>query len=232
MSSMIENFDSLARLLLEALLNTLWQGMLIAVLVWLLLRLVNRLSATTRHAVWLLTLLTIGALPLFAVIAKRNDPATHPATIVRHEQSKPAVQVTAPAFANRPGAERPSPEREAEGAGQFSLDNEALRLNIPANQEKVIRESNPQPQGQEPNPAPRRFDDGARRSTVEEPSASPVATTPGAPVTLDSPKVESQTLWRRMKSFVANSFSGPAPLALFGLWIAICALMSWRVTRS
>src|SRR5262245_49298438 len=79
MSSMIENFDSLARLLLEALLNTLWQGMLIAVLVWLLLRLVNRLSATTRHAVWLLTLLTIGTLPLLAVIANRNEPAPHPA---------------------------------------------------------------------------------------------------------------------------------------------------------
>jgi beta-lactamase regulating signal transducer with metallopeptidase domain/HEAT repeat protein len=229
MSSTIENFDSLARLLLEARLNTLWQGMLIAVLVWLLLRLVNRLSATTRHAVWLLTLLTIGALPLFAIIANRNDPAAHPATIVRHEQSKPAVRVAAPAFANQPGAERPSPVREAEGTDQFSLDNEASRLNIPANQEKVIRESNPQPQGQEPNPAPRRFDDGARRSTVEEPSASPVATTPG---TLDSPKVESQTFRRRMKSFVANSFSGPAPLALSGLWIAICALMSWRVARS
>jgi hypothetical protein len=60
---MIENFDSLARLLLEALLNTLWQGTLIAVLVWLLLRFVKRVSATTRHAVWLVTLLTIGALP-------------------------------------------------------------------------------------------------------------------------------------------------------------------------
>ena len=47
MSSMIENFDSMARLLLEALLNTLWQGMLIAVLVWLLLRLVRRVCATT-----------------------------------------------------------------------------------------------------------------------------------------------------------------------------------------
>ncbi len=78
MSSLIENFDSLARLLLEALLNTLWQGMLIAVLVWLLLRLVNRVSATTRHAVWLVTLLTIGALPLLAVVANRNDPATNP----------------------------------------------------------------------------------------------------------------------------------------------------------
>ena len=71
MSSMIENFDSLARLSLEALLNTLWQGTLIAVLVWLLLRLVNRASATTRHAVWLVTLLTIGALPFLAVLANR-----------------------------------------------------------------------------------------------------------------------------------------------------------------
>src|SRR5262245_61580777 len=98
MSSMIENFDSTARLLLEALLNTLWQGMLIAVLVWLLLRLVNRLSATTRHAVWLVTLLTIGALPILAIVANRNDPATP----IKPEPPKPAVQSATPAPASNP----------------------------------------------------------------------------------------------------------------------------------
>src|SRR5215510_1212380 len=98
MSSMIENFESTARLMLEALLNTLWQGMLIAVLVWLLLRLVGRLSATTRHAVWLVTLLTIGALPIIAIIANRNDSAAP----IRREPPKPAAQSATPAPANKP----------------------------------------------------------------------------------------------------------------------------------
>src|SRR5262245_38263668 len=216
MSSMIENFDSLARLLLEALLNTLWQGMLIAVLVWLLLRLVNRVSATTRHAVWLVTLLTIGALPLLAVVANRNDPATDPATPVKREPMKPAVRTATPT---------PAPEAK-QPADPLSFDSEIARLSAPANQGKISRGLNSTPQVQEPNSAGRRFDDVAAAATVEEPSVAPVAAATG------SPKVEGRTFWRRVKSFVANAFSGPAPLALVGLWLALCALMSWRVARS
>ena len=44
--------------------------------------------------------------------------------------------------------------------------------------------------------------------------------------------MESQSLWRRVKSVLANAFSGRAPLALVGLWMALWALMSWRVARS
>jgi hypothetical protein len=118
MSSMIENFDSLARLLLEALLNTLWQGTLIAVLVWLLLRLVKRVSATTRHAVWLVTLLTIGALPILAVVVKRNYPAPGPAMPVKREAAAPAVRPSTPARA--PEAQRPT--------DPFSLGSAVARL--------------------------------------------------------------------------------------------------------
>ncbi|HEV2666046.1 MAG TPA: M56 family metallopeptidase, partial [Blastocatellia bacterium] len=216
MTSMIENFDSLARLLLEALLNTLWQGMLIAVLVWLLLRLVNRVSATTRHAVWLVTLLTIGALPLLAVLANRNDPATDPATPVKRESLKPAVRTPTSTLA--PEANQP--------ADPLSFDSEIARLNAPANQGKISRGFNSTPQIQDPNSAGRRLDDVAAGATVEEPSMAPVAAATA------SPKVEVRTFWRRVKSFVANAFSGPAPLALVGLWLALCALMSWRVARS
>ena len=218
MSSLIENFDSLARLLLEALLNTLWQGTLIAILVWLLLRLVSRLSATTRHAVWLVTLLTIGALPLLAVVANRNDPATNPP--VESSPSRPAVQAATPMPA--PKADQP--------ADPFSLDSRIARLNTPANQEKISREFNSPPhiqeRIQEQNLAQRRSDDVAMASTVEEPSKAP------ATAATASPKVESRTLWRRVKGFLANAFSGPAPLMLVGLWLALCALMSWRMART
>src|SRR5215813_12469381 len=95
MGSLIENFDSSARMLLEALLNTLWQGMLIAALVWLLLRLTKRASATTRHAVWLVTLLTIGALPFVALMANQNVPAPNLRAPVKHESARPAAQAAA-----------------------------------------------------------------------------------------------------------------------------------------
>ena len=124
MSSMIENFDSLARLLLEALLNTLWQGTLIALLVWLLLRLVRRVSATTRHAVWLVTLLTIGGLPILAVVAKRNSPATDTAPLVKQGAPKPAVRTVTPTLASE--AKQPS--------DPFSFDSAVARLGAQANQ--------------------------------------------------------------------------------------------------
>jgi beta-lactamase regulating signal transducer with metallopeptidase domain/HEAT repeat protein len=227
MSSMIENFDSLARLLLEALLNTLWQGTLIAVLVWLLLRFVKRVSATTRHAVWLVTLLTIGALPILAVVAKRNYPAPGPATPVK-VAPPPSLQTSTPTRA--PEAQRSS--------DPFSLGSAVARLEAqtsqrnrgttqgPAAARQISREFNSPPQVQGPNSARLRSDDGVKAPTVEEPSTPPV------PAATASPEVESRTLWRRVKAFVANAFSGQAPLALVGLWIAICALMSWRVARS
>src|SRR5215831_6744216 len=140
MGSIIENFDSLARLLLEALLNTLWQGMLIAVLVWLLLRLVNRLSVTTRHAVWLVTLLTIGALPLLAFVANRNEPVTGPATSVGHESPRPAVRTATPTPPNHPNHPNHPNQLGGQEADPFSFGSEIARLNAPANQGKISRE--------------------------------------------------------------------------------------------
>src|SRR5262245_21333830 len=216
MSSMIENLDTLARLLLEALPNTLWQGMLIAVLVWLLLRLVNRLSATTRHAVWLVTLLTIGALPLLAVVANRSDPAAYLATTARQEDPKPAAQSATPAPANNQRT-RPKDE-ETDTLSPLLWDSAIARRNAPANQalnqaarqEKIRRDIAPPPQIQEPKVA-----------------ATPVSSQIG-----QVGKVESQSLRERAKSMLTNAFSGQAPLALVGLWLALGALMSWRVARS
>src|SRR6266511_2895448 len=225
MSSMIENFDSLARLLLEALLNTLWQGTLIAVLVWLLLRLVKRVSATTRHAVWLVTLLTIGTLPLLAVVAKRNDTTTDPATPVKREPSRPAVRTAAPTPS--PEADRPS--------DPFSFDSAVARLDVQANQGKrgtaqgaaairqIGREFNSPPQVQEANSARRQSGDGAKAPTVEEPLTAFVAAATA------SPEVESRTLWRRVKAFVSNVLSGQAPLALVGIKRPVRAFTSGQV---
>lgn len=63
MGSFLENYDLLSRLLLQALINNLWQGAVIVGCVAVLFRLVGRASATTRHAIWLVSLLTIALLP-------------------------------------------------------------------------------------------------------------------------------------------------------------------------
>ncbi|MGE0130704.1 MAG: M56 family metallopeptidase [Blastocatellales bacterium] len=223
MSSMIENFDSLARLLLEALLNTLWQGMLIAALVWLLLRFTKRASATTRHAVWLVTLLTIGALPLVAIVANRNVPAANPASPVKQEMVKPAIQTATPTAA-------PEANQLAE---PFSLDEGIARLNSSAgrNQPRAGQNVRLEPRFLEPvlaesKLAERQFDSAAKITTLEE-SSSVVPS-----LAVVSPKTEEKSLWRRAQSRVADAFSGFAPLLLVILWLVVCALMSWRIARS
>src|SRR5262245_56744069 len=92
MGTIFDSFDQLARLTLEALLNSIWQGMLITVLVWVLLRMMGRVSATTRHAIWMISLLTIGALP-FIVFATKFHDTTDAGAIDRtnFEKGKPAT---------------------------------------------------------------------------------------------------------------------------------------------
>ena len=54
--------DPAASLFVAALVNGLWQGLVVLVLVWGLLRLVEvrrRLNATTRYAVWLVALIAV-----------------------------------------------------------------------------------------------------------------------------------------------------------------------------
>jgi len=215
---MIESFDSLARLLLEALLNTLWQGMLIAALVWLLLRFIKRLSATTRHAVWLVTLLTIGALPFVAVVVNRNLSIPNLSAPVKQEPA-PAVQTTPVS---------PAPEI-GQPTDPFSLNNEIARLDAPANRGKIGYEFGAPPKFSEQkfDGVEQKFDGVAVASAFKDSSGAGVAMTVAS-----FPKPESKSLWPRLRSLFANVFSGPAPPLLIGLWLIMCALMAWRMARS
>ncbi len=58
--------QQLAQVFTERMLNAPAEGMLLAGLAWVLLRLIGRQSSRTRFAVWFATLATIVALPFFA----------------------------------------------------------------------------------------------------------------------------------------------------------------------
>jgi beta-lactamase regulating signal transducer with metallopeptidase domain len=242
---MIENFDSLARILLEALLNTLWQGMLIAVLVWLLLRLTKQASATTRHAVWLVTLLTIGALPFVALMANQSVPAPNSRAPVKQELAKPAAPPVAAPGANL--ERRLDGEKQLDGgkrvnapANPFSLGSGIARLNIPVIQDP----SQSKYDFRQGPPLPERIENGARATTLEESvsnvstmaavvpraavSAAPAATAFSA----DSVGMKGKSLLRDARTWIETAFSGAAPLLLVGLWLAVCGLMFWRIARS
>ncbi|HEV7860066.1 MAG TPA: M56 family metallopeptidase [Pyrinomonadaceae bacterium] len=64
MSILFRQLDFAPRLIAEALLNSLWQGALLALLIWLLLRLCGRkANAATRYSIWSATLLAVVCLP-------------------------------------------------------------------------------------------------------------------------------------------------------------------------
>lgn len=95
---LLENLDPLAQLLFQALFRSLWLGLLIAALVWTLLRAARRASATTRHAVWLTSLLIIAALP-FVAIATRRDAQLQSAV---GRSATPHSRTVAPPATNTP----------------------------------------------------------------------------------------------------------------------------------
>ncbi|MBO0720181.1 MAG: HEAT repeat domain-containing protein [Blastocatellia bacterium] len=98
--------DSLARTLLEALLNSFWQGLIITALVWLSFHFVRRISATTRHAVWLVCLLTIGALPAIVLLSPVRQ------ILVQEKKASPIIAVPS----SQPAAQ--VVERVSKGAGE------------------------------------------------------------------------------------------------------------------
>jgi beta-lactamase regulating signal transducer with metallopeptidase domain len=60
----LDGLETLMRLLAEAVLNGLWQGLLLTALIWLGLRLAAQTSAATRFGIWWATLGVMLALPL------------------------------------------------------------------------------------------------------------------------------------------------------------------------
>ncbi|MCP5110040.1 MAG: M56 family metallopeptidase, partial [bacterium] len=64
------------RLLLEGALNGVWQGGLLALVVWSVLRASPGVRPRTRYVVWLVTLVAIVALPAFYVAGNWPSPVT------------------------------------------------------------------------------------------------------------------------------------------------------------
>src|SRR5438093_518871 len=81
----LDGFDTVARLLSEAILNGLWQGMALTAIVWLTMRLAPRTSAATRYAIWSATLAVVLALPFVHLAnASPDAPAPGNATVPIH----------------------------------------------------------------------------------------------------------------------------------------------------
>jgi len=69
-----------ARVSMGAILNSLWQGLLLALVAWFCLRLVPRSSASLRYGIWCIALIAVLALPLIAVQFAGPGLGAHAAT--------------------------------------------------------------------------------------------------------------------------------------------------------
>ena len=90
----------------EALLNSLWQAVLVAAAVWLLLKLTPRINAATRHAVWWAVLAVVVLLPVVTGIGAGNrEWLTNPAP----PSAPPMQSARLPSVAQAASPVRPVP---------------------------------------------------------------------------------------------------------------------------
>ena len=82
MSATLEFLNALSAAGLMAVLNTLWQAIAVAAVMWFILRLMPRVNAATRHAVWWAVLALVVLMPLTILLPQR---APVPSAAVRTE---------------------------------------------------------------------------------------------------------------------------------------------------
>ncbi len=203
MNWMPEHYDLLARLLLQSLLNSLWQGTTIVILVWLLLRLIGRVSATTRHAIWLVSLLAIGVLPFLPVL-----PATTP--------QAPSLAASS---AKIKGQEATPPELVLRSA--IATENQQSASH--SSEQQIEEAKNLGRTVSWPSLPASAWDQVSGELTVHLTPA-----TVSSSVTAFT-QVERKTWLQRWSE---RWLSGSLPLLLISLWLAVCALMLWRILRS
>ena len=72
----LDGSETLARMLAQAVLNGLWQGLLLTAFIWLMLRLAPRMGAATRFGIWWVTLAVVLALPVLRLATDSPDART------------------------------------------------------------------------------------------------------------------------------------------------------------
>ena len=67
MNAVIQAVNPLANQIIASVLNSVWQGAAMALMVWVLLRVLKRLNAATRYAIWCGSLFSVVALTCLGV---------------------------------------------------------------------------------------------------------------------------------------------------------------------
>ena len=136
--SILNALDSAsASLVAEAIINSIWQGTLLAILIRLLLRLSGRSNAATRYSVWTATLLAVVCLPFLNALASRSSRAAQNVAQTSAQASADdfsyASQTTLPAEPlERAGAARAGGFRHQDGARSVTETAASVRAEAAA----------------------------------------------------------------------------------------------------
>ena len=113
-------------IVMTMLLNGIWQGALLSVLVWLLLKLLPRLNAATRYTVWWIALLVVAVLPLRQPLVGSNQQHAGPIAVDPIAQSLPL----SPFVLAKPGHPEPSASGAAPAAPTSWADGPTMSPNL------------------------------------------------------------------------------------------------------
>lgn len=201
---LLENLDPLAQLLLQALLRTLWQGMLIAGLVWLLLRIFKQASATTRHAVWLASLMIISALPFIAIATSKNvtqpvSQQVQPPRLLADLTPSAIPPVTYPQNSIEQISEQPS----------LNLAKQQPSSPVFADLDQIVS-----------------LKEARKPVTLRESASASHIAIKQTPAVKQAPK---QSFWQRASNWFYDS---RMPLVLMILWLLVSGLMLGRLAHS
>ncbi len=136
MSAILESLNAFSAAGLAAILNTLWLAFAVVAVIWISLRLIPRVNAATRHAVWWAVLALVVMLPVAGVLPRSARPVPSVAGTEKQVQTrvlsspaaKPLVvtRANAPAPAHRSALLNSSATLHPSGAAVPSVPAHAL----------------------------------------------------------------------------------------------------------
>lgn len=127
----------LARVAVAVLFNSLWEAAVLAFAVWIVLRLLPNLNATTRYMAWCVALVASLLLPLATSIPKvfvtPQDHAAHYAVATQSagEQTMARTVSAQPASAAKPAETQPAPAATVNKAPLFAIPS-APHITMPS----------------------------------------------------------------------------------------------------
>jgi len=114
-----------ARVALAVLFNSLWQGALIALVAWAVLRIFSRANAATRYAIWALALAAMIVTPIFTSL-----PHVSVEAVPVHTAWMPPASVASSTHASAP-AQAPTARHDAARSAPFPFNLSVPQVKIP-----------------------------------------------------------------------------------------------------